>query len=83
MVSKDSEVAKRIRKILKEEASKRDHRMLPLYEEAGVYNFYLKMHKSVQPVDELSKLSREELEARLKQAEKKAGGSRQPAPSQA
>jgi len=83
LIPKDSEVAKRIRKLLYEESLKRDHKMLAMYEERGVYNFYLRMGKSVKSVDEVSRLTREELEARLRKAETRVGGSRQPATSQA
>ena len=43
MYSKDSPVAKKISALLEAEAQKPDAKMLPLFEEAGVYNFYLYM----------------------------------------
>ena len=43
MYSKDSPVAKKISALLETEAQKPDAKMLPLFEEGGVYNFYLYM----------------------------------------
>ena len=39
----NSRASEKIHKILQEESEKKDNKMIPLYEERGVYNFYLKM----------------------------------------
>ena len=40
IVPEDSEAPRQIHKILEQESRKRDSKMIPLYEERGVYNFY-------------------------------------------
>lgn len=59
MFSKDSEAGKKVSKILEKEAKREKHGMLPIYEEKGVYNFYLKMGKggSIAPLEELASAS--------------------------
>ena len=54
MLPKNCEANAKIEKILAAEASKPKSSMLPLYEERGVYNFYLKVGKngSIAPLDE-------------------------------
>jgi len=85
MLHKDSRVSKKICKILAAEARKADHKMLPIYEERGVYNFYLKMNKKgqVSPLETQSveNLTHAELVAKVQQLEeqKASGFSRQPA----
>ena len=39
----NSRASEKIHKILQEESEKEGNKMIPLYEERGVYNFYLKM----------------------------------------
>ena len=43
MVYSGSTVSKKIDQLLRQEASKSDHTMLPIHQERGVYNFYLKV----------------------------------------
>ena len=43
LVPENSRASEKIHKILQEESEKEGNKMIPLYEERGVYNFYLKM----------------------------------------
>ena len=54
MLPRSCEANRKIEKILEAEASKPQSKMLPLYEERGVYNFYLKVGKkgSIAPLEE-------------------------------
>ena len=69
LVPDDSRASERIHKILQEESEKMDHKMIPLYEERGVYNFYLKMQPGKGKIEstessgpkDLQSLSKEEL----------------------
>ena len=60
MLPKNCEANAKIEKILAAEASKPKTSMLPLYEERGVYNFYLKVGKngSIAPLDEDAKAAK-------------------------
>ena len=46
MFSKDSIAGKQVSKILDRESKREQHGMMPIYEEKGVYNFYLKLGQS-------------------------------------
>ncbi len=67
MFGKDSAVSKKIDKILEQESQREQHQMLPIYEENGVYNFYLKTGSrgSISPLEEkkdnIEGMSKEEL----------------------
>ncbi len=88
-MNKNPVVAKKIEDMLEREASKKGHGMLPLWQERGVYNFYLKVGKNgnISTVDnyiDYSKATRAELlkmvrnyEAILAQAPHIASGSQQ------
>jgi uncharacterized membrane protein len=53
MFDQHSPAGKRVSQVLKAEAKKENHGMLPIYEEKGVYNFYLKLgkHGSIAPLE--------------------------------
>ena len=65
----NSRASEKIHKILQEESEKMDHKMIPLYEERGVYNFYLKMTPGIGGMEasgsqgprDLQSLTKEEL----------------------
>ncbi len=46
MFSKDSVAGRQVSKILDRESRRPQHGMMPIYEEKGVYNFYLKLGQS-------------------------------------
>ena len=85
-----SKAGREIKKIIDKEARKKDHKMLPVYEEKGVYNFYLQMSKSdiglldepARPEDctkdELVKLVKELRSASSTSSSGPSGGHRQP-----
>ena len=54
MFAHDGRVGKQIEKLLKKESSQPGHGMLPIYQEKGVYNFYLKLgsNGSIAPLEE-------------------------------
>ena len=54
MFGKDSSVGKRVAQMVAKEAQKPNHGMMPLYNENGVYNFYLKMGSggSIAPLED-------------------------------
>ena len=54
MFGKDSKVGKEVSRVLQKEARKDKHGMMPIYEEKGVYNFYLRMGSggSIAPLEE-------------------------------
>ena len=64
MVPRGSPVAKKMQAVLEAEAAKASHTMLPIYEENGVYNFYLKMgaRGSVTALDQPAQRAPESLE---------------------
>ena len=76
----NSRASEKIHKILQEESEKPDHKMIPLYEERGVYNFYLKMTPGKGKMEaagsqgprDLQSLSKEEL---ISEVSKLRGGS--------
>ena len=43
LIPDNSAISHKIKKLLDKEAAKQNHSMIPLYEELGVYNFYLKV----------------------------------------
>ena len=45
MIPDDSAVSRKIDKLIAREACKQEHGMVPLYEENGVYNFYVEMKR--------------------------------------
>ena len=54
MFAHDGKVGKQIEKLLAKESQQPGHGMLPIYQEKGVYNFYLKLGNggSIAPLDE-------------------------------
>jgi hypothetical protein len=62
MLPKSCETNRKIEKLLEIEAAKATSRMLPLYEEKGVYNFYLKVGKngSIAPLEDAASESPEQ-----------------------
>ena len=54
MFGKDSSVGKRVAQMVAKESQKPNHGMMPLYNENGVYNFYLKMGSggSIAPLED-------------------------------
>ena len=80
MVQKDSEVSKKVESLLQKEAAKAEHEMLPIYEENGVYNFYLRMgrHGSIAPLEEskakVEDMSKEDLVKLVKQLQATSSG---------
>ena len=79
MVPNNSRVSKEIASLIQKEASKADHKMLPVYEEKGVYNFYIKMGSkgSVEPMEPaLAQMSKDELVEMVRQLQRDP--SRQP-----
>ena len=67
MFSKDSKVGKEVSRVLQKEARKDKHGMMPIYEEKGVYNFYLKMGSggSIAPLEESTVPERSSSEATI------------------
>ena len=59
MFSKDSTAGKQVSGILDRESRKPQHGMMPIYEEKGVYNFYLKLGQSgsIAPLEEAASSS--------------------------
>ena len=67
MVPRDFKLAKKIGRLIEQEARRKDHKIVPLCEERGVYNFYVKAGTSKGKAETveghgLKSLSREELE---------------------
>ena len=67
LAPRDSKLAERIGRLVEQEARRKDHKMVPLCEERGVNNFYVKAGTSKGKVEtveghDLKSLSREELE---------------------
>ena len=56
---RDSPVADKVRKLLEQESLKEEVRMLPIWEESGVYNFYLYMGQRSK-VEEAAALQKKE-----------------------
>jgi hypothetical protein len=83
MVHKGTEVAKKIDNLLSVEAKKPSHTMMPIYEENGVYNFYMKLGDggSVSAVEEkhVDSMNRDELLMMVKKIQLASGGIRPPA----
>ena len=79
LVPDDSAASHKIKKVLESEAQKANHKMVPLYEEKGVYNFYFKARpgkSKVEPLEEsadLKSLSRDELEKEIEKLRKLSG----------
>lgn len=51
LIPDGSAISHKIKKLLDREAAKSDHRMIPMYEENGVYNFYVKLGGSGSKVE--------------------------------
>ena len=58
MFSKEGITGKQVSKILDRESKRPQHGMMPIYEEKGVYNFYLKLGQSgsIAPLEEAATL---------------------------
>ena len=86
MVHKGTDVAKKIESLLSVESKKEQHSMLPIYEENGVYNFYMKLGESgsVSAVEEkhVEAMTREELLKMVKTIQLASGGARHPLKAQ-
>ena len=54
LIPQNSRVSKKIEHLLSLEAARNSHQMLPVYEDQGVYNFYMQMGKSgsIAPLEE-------------------------------
>ena len=80
---KESPISKRISKMLNKEAGKFNNKMMPIHQENGVYNFYLKVGDkgSIAPLEEkkLEDFTKEELLKLVRELQQSGpGNSRQP-----
>ena len=84
MIHKTSPVAKKIQQLLSLESKKSGHGMMPVYEENGVYNFYLKLGQggSVAGVEEkkVESMTRDELLVIVQTIQRASGGGQQAKP---
>ena len=83
LVPEGSEVAKKIHALVEKESYRRGNGMIPLYEEAGVYNFYVKAGTDKGKVEiigetDLQSMTREDLEKEVAAMRARSGFSRQP-----
>ena len=71
-----------IDKVLAKEAKKANHKMLPVYKEKGVYNFYVKIGErggvSAIEAKQPEEMSKNELVAKVKALEERLAGFRRP-----
>jgi len=84
MISEKSDIGRKVAHLLAVEAAKPNHQMLPIHEESGVYNFYLKVGRkgAITALDEPNtqtdkdpdKMTKKE----LLELVKTLGGKRQP-----
>ena len=49
-MQRGSRLAQKVKKLIEKEARRNNHQMLPIYEENGIFNFYLEEHK-VEPME--------------------------------
>lgn len=77
LIPRDSPVCKKVEDLLNKEATKNNNQMLPIYEERGVYNVYLKVDAkgSVAPLEGAAPeaMSKEELVTALRRLQGKHG----------
>ena len=83
LVPEGSEVAKKIHALVEKESWRNGNGMIPLYEEAGVYNFYVKAGTNKGKVEiigetDLQSMTREDLEKEVAAMRARSGFSRQP-----
>ena len=84
MVPQTSGVSKKIEKMIDNESRKKYNKLLPVYEEGGVYNFYLKMNKdsSIAPLEEkpekLEDLNKDQLIKMIQELKKGSQGFHRP-----